>query len=557
MPLDTSCHTVNDNHRNISAASEHAQEHAQCGSSQQHDNYPANSHLRHGNAIETNQNDNGLRDFFPQTPMARYRRLWHRQDMFTRYNQLEEVDAEPEETSREDPSPVTVNNGGSPLFGLPRNGTPLIGRRSLFDPSLWQPLLGAADHDLHLVRNLDPITNGGISDVDVHNECGDFTTNYNLNISNRENNNNNCSSRGQLFYEIFGATDQESSDEVSQISDLSRTCSNASSSNLDLNAILQNTVNAAGEISSLNPPALLQNQDNVQNAADPNNPQSRTGSGRSGSLNMRREWYFYDPRLVPGNRPDRITMETYFGGIRNELSLPAMIGPPAYEDIIGDEVTGLEMVPVVTDPNNWLFGSPPHAEVVHIPEDPPPPYSELPPTYEQTMENDMLSPNVDGPATGDASSGNPLFHRTFDNIAICHGNRVANFNNFNAIRLSNLHSSPVMNHLAAINEVNRLADEHDLDFDLDIDLELMEVRGRPYNLDEDDQSNFDDLDIDIDGMFDLDNDFDPNDLEEDEEESVRSLSRHPVGFCLGQRPAVRWSRGMGLDRWAASPNWAA
>lgn len=60
---------------------------------------------------------------------------------------------------------------------------------------------------------------------------------------------------------------------------------------------------------------------------------SGSRSSRSSGRPTQQNWYFYDPRLMPGNRDNRVTLETSFLGINTRLDVPNIVAPPSYEDI--------------------------------------------------------------------------------------------------------------------------------------------------------------------------------------------------------------------------------
>ena len=92
-----------------------------------------------------------------------------------------------------------------------------------------------------------------------------------------------------------------------------------------------------------------------------------------------RQWYFYDPRLTQFNRAQRLTLETNFAGIHNEMSMPGIISPPSYDEI--------QTLPTIPPDITW--SSHPHG--VYQENEPPPPYTEDPPPEYYSRSNSIRS----------------------------------------------------------------------------------------------------------------------------------------------------------------------
>ena len=107
---------------------------------------------------------------------------------------------------------------------------------------------------------------------------------------------------------------------------------------------------------------VLDNNSNHSNSGDVSGQVSRTGSRSSRNSSQSsgsrvpttQNWYFYDPRLLPGNRQNRVTVESNFRGVNTQFDVPTILSPPAY-----DEIGPSQMEPLS---NQEL--------------DPPPPYSD-------------------------------------------------------------------------------------------------------------------------------------------------------------------------------------
>ncbi len=176
-----------------------------------------------------------------------------------------------------------------------------------------------------------------------------------------------------------------------------------------------------------------------------NSLRSTTSSGSSSSVrgsggNLQQEWYFYDPRLVPQNRTQRIAVQTNHNRIQTTSYVSNIVNPPTYEELAN---LGQQEVLEQPEPSMALLGSPgappafedssilpnlpprfPSPGGGQLPADPPPPYvdsgrapvydvhpSELmdpPPQYDDHSfsEDDDLTP-VDpmDPNSPDSSQG--------------------------------------------------------------------------------------------------------------------------------------------------------
>ena len=273
---------------------------------------------------------------------------------------------------------------------------------------------------------------------------------------------------------------------------------------------------------------------------------STPGSTRS-SLRLQQEWYVYDPRLVPVDRSERVTMETRYRGVIQHTSLPGIIGPPPYDEIINVTDVDLEVTECTdTDNINWVFGSPPLTEGATVPPHPPPPYSDPPPTYEQTLENDMLNlanqntPQNDVTRTISRNHDNGQ-HMVYNNITDMrnHGNGEGQLVNNTQSGTNGYSNDLVTNNNSHIRTHGYSGVANDND------------PGSTAGVTADDQDF--EMGCDFDTLFDLDHEYG---AEGDVTDTPAPLPRYPVGFSLGGRPALRWSRGMGLDRWASSHNWA-
>ena len=135
-----------------------------------------------------------------------------------------------------------------------------------------------------------------------------------------------------------------------------------------------------------------------QSTATPTNSNSNSlrsnSSGSSSGVrggNLQQEWYFYDPRLVPQHRTQRLAVQTDHNRIHTTSYVSNIIGPPTYEELANLPVNGQHCEATSCVLPNLPEDPPPFEDMQIVPSDsgalptePPPPYvdTELPPVYD-------------------------------------------------------------------------------------------------------------------------------------------------------------------------------
>ena len=460
--------------------------------------------------------------------------------------------------------------------------------------------------------------------------------------------------------------------------------------------ISNQSTGSGGRANAASPESTLQKQARWlrrlhvhQSTATPTNSNSNSlrsnSSGSSSGIrggNLQQEWYFYDPRLVPQNRTQRLAVQTDHNRIQTTSYVSNIVGPPTYEELAN--MPGYEGQYGASSgllPN--LPEDPPPFEDMHImqplivpdscvlPTEPPPPYvdTDLPPVYDHDpsalidpppLYDDHSFSEDDLPL--DPMDPTPMRQGQDDNFILAQATTVTSEldGNFILSAVPNLRSAYRQDvsitldtqSITSDNDVDVMASESDVMLSdhiednnsnslPDIETDSFGVENqeevrcpcfeevtlhRPLPLEElfrdpnisEKEGNSDDLDIEqITDVSDLSSDesedqlpgqsatnpsssifpgyqllhnspelppwsrlghmtnpltnhTDDNlddftddlvdDLPDQYEDNSRSLANfrsddYPAGFVSGNRPPVRWSRGMGLGRWNAQ-NWA-
>ncbi len=122
------------------------------------------------------------------------------------------------------------------------------------------------------------------------------------------------------------------------------------------------------------------------------NSSTSSHSGRNG--NLQQEWYFYDPRLVPQHRTQRIVMETDCDRVHTTSYVSNIINPPTYDELVsgslahiqaGSQAAISEAPPSFDDMQMMEQLIPlPNPNLGMVPSEPPPPYMDvdMPPVYD-------------------------------------------------------------------------------------------------------------------------------------------------------------------------------
>ena len=120
-------------------------------------------------------------------------------------------------------------------------------------------------------------------------------------------------------------------------------------------------------LTSSNPTVSEVSLNGYDHLPEPRAESHHSSSSQTSSLvNLQQNWYIYDPRLNPVNRRGRVDVHLQWQGVRTALSMPAMIGPPDYEDLSShneDETTMRDTLepppPYVADPSSTDVLPPP------------------------------------------------------------------------------------------------------------------------------------------------------------------------------------------------------
>ena len=129
-----------------------------------------------------------------------------------------------------------------------------------------------------------------------------------------------------------------------------------------------------------------------QSTATPTNSNSNslrsTSSGSSSSRggNLQQEWYFYDPRLVPQHRTQRLAVQTDHNRVQTTSYVSNIVNPPTYEELANlpempepsgaSGPDGLEITdsPPPFDEADFAVVPSTGGLDLHVPNEPPPPY---------------------------------------------------------------------------------------------------------------------------------------------------------------------------------------
>lgn len=279
----------------------------------------------------------------------------------------------------------------------------------------------------------------------------------------------------------------------------------------------------------------------------PPSSNSSTRSSRSSSGPQQQEWYFYDPRLVPESRTERVTLDTSFRGLRNRCFMSSIIQPPSYDELMNESsgaATGDVGSPA---PGCGSFGEVLETDTMDF--DPPPPYTDSgpPPSYEQTFGHTLALPsfNLGLPI-------NPLERRLAASLCTARPLVTPNMTpdpdlltDVNIDELLEGTSPP-----SATADINQTGEDDDDNDNLCSHVDIEDMR-----MDDDDLPAPDNADYNDEFLFDNNGENNENTDDEDMNNNF-SPRRYPVGFCLGRRPPLRWSRGMSPNRWTPTENWA-
>ena len=128
------------------------------------------------------------------------------------------------------------------------------------------------------------------------------------------------------------------------------------------------------------------NSNSLRSNSNSNSLRSNSSGSSSGVRNLQQEWYFYDPRLVPQHRTQRLAVQTDHNRIRTTSYVSNIVTPPTYEELTNIPAPGLPGSPP------GLSGSTPHigasaAVLPNLPEHPPP--------FEETLiMQPLISPDT-------------------------------------------------------------------------------------------------------------------------------------------------------------------
>ena len=244
------------------------------------------------------------------------------------------------------------------------------------------------------------------------------------------------------------------------------------------------------------------------NPSSSNHSSLRSSGSRGNRMSRQQNWYFYDPRLVGGRRTERITLDTSFRGQQNRCFMSNIIQPPSYEELMETDGTLWELP---ADVDTTL--------------EPPPPYrpteGEPPPTYDQSFEHMLL----------------------YDAGPIPEHNHIGLYLNHTLVSSQNSqHTDSDL--LTGVNIDELLGTTPQDDVTITSPEESSQTPGS------DDPSG---------ASSTVTSPSQPEgggaSASLQHQGAVSTPRRYPVGFRLGRRPPVRWSRGIPPDRWASRQDW--